>query len=42
MKFTMTISQEEDGMDIAERPSRSGCVSQGAAGQESNARGSCH
>jgi predicted RNase H-like HicB family nuclease len=30
MKFTITISQDEDGMYIAECPSIPGCVSQGA------------
>jgi predicted RNase H-like HicB family nuclease len=30
MKFTITISQDEDGMYIAECPAIPGCVSQGA------------
>jgi predicted RNase H-like HicB family nuclease len=34
MKFTITISQDEDGMYIAECPSIPGCVSQGATEQE--------
>ena len=34
MKFTITISQDEDGIYIAECPSIPGCVSQGATEQE--------
>ncbi len=34
MKFIITISQDEDGMYIAECPSIPGCVSQGATEQE--------
>jgi predicted RNase H-like HicB family nuclease len=34
MKFTITISQDEDGVYIAECPSIPGCVSQGATEQE--------
>jgi len=34
MKFVITISQDEDGMYIAECPSIPGCVSQGATEQE--------
>jgi len=34
MKFTITISQDEDGMFIAECPSIPGCVSQGVTEQE--------
>jgi len=34
MKFTITISQDEDGMYIAECPAIPGCVSQGATEQE--------
>jgi len=34
MKFTITISQDEDGMYIAECPSIPGCVSQGTTEQE--------
>ncbi len=34
MKFVITISQDEDGMYIAECPAIPGCVSQGASEQE--------
>ena len=34
MKFVITITQDEDGMYIAECPSIPGCVSQGATEQE--------
>ncbi len=34
MKFIITISQDEDGMYIAECPSIPGCISQGATEQE--------
>jgi predicted RNase H-like HicB family nuclease len=34
MKFVITISQDEDGMYIAECPSIPGCISQGATEQE--------
>ncbi len=34
MKFLITISQDEDGMFIAECPSIPGCVSQGKTEQE--------
>jgi predicted RNase H-like HicB family nuclease len=34
MKFTITITTDEDGMYIAECPSIPGCVSQGATEQE--------
>ncbi len=34
MKFAITITQDEDGMYIAECPSIPGCVSQGATEQE--------
>ena len=34
MKFMITISQDEDGIYIAECPSIPGCVSQGATEQE--------
>jgi predicted RNase H-like HicB family nuclease len=34
MKFIITLSQDEDGMYIAEYPSIPGCVSQGATEQE--------
>jgi predicted RNase H-like HicB family nuclease len=34
MKFTITISKDEDGMYIAECPAIPGCVSQGATEQE--------
>ncbi|MHB8846305.1 MAG: type II toxin-antitoxin system HicB family antitoxin [Nitrospirota bacterium] len=34
MKFTITISQDEDGMYIAECPAIPGCVSQGVTEQE--------
>jgi predicted RNase H-like HicB family nuclease len=34
MKFTITISQDEDGMYIAECPSIPGCISQGATEQD--------
>lgn len=34
MKFVITISQDEDGMYIAECPSIPGCISQGASEQE--------
>jgi predicted RNase H-like HicB family nuclease len=34
MKFIITISQDEDGMFIAECPSIPGCVSQGITQQE--------
>jgi predicted RNase H-like HicB family nuclease len=34
MKFVITITQDEDGMYIAECPSIPGCVSQGATDQE--------
>lgn len=34
MKFTITISRDEDGMCIAECPSIPGCVSQGKTEDE--------
>ncbi len=34
MKFVITITQDEDGMYIAECPAIPGCVSQGATEQE--------
>ncbi len=34
MKFTITISRDEDGMYIAECPAIPGCVSQGTTEQE--------
>ncbi|NTW59277.1 MAG: type II toxin-antitoxin system HicB family antitoxin [Nitrospirae bacterium] len=34
MMFTITISQDEDGVYIAECPAIPGCVSQGATEQE--------
>ncbi len=34
MKFLITISQDEDGMYIAECPAIPGCVSQGKTEQE--------
>jgi len=34
MKFFITISQDEDGMFIAECPSMPGCVSQGRTKKE--------
>jgi len=34
MKFTVTISRDEDGMYIAECPSIPGCVSQGKTEEE--------
>ncbi len=34
MKFTITITRDEDGMYIAECPSIPGCVSQGKTEQE--------
>lgn len=34
MKFTITITRDEDGIYIAECPSIPGCVSQGASEQE--------
>lgn len=34
MKFTITISRDEDGMFIAECPSIPGCVSQGKTEEE--------
>ncbi|HEX9989926.1 MAG TPA: type II toxin-antitoxin system HicB family antitoxin [Chloroflexia bacterium] len=34
MKFLVTISQDEDGMFIAECPAIPGCVSQGKTEQE--------
>ncbi len=34
MKFLVTISQDEDGMFIAECPSIPGCVSHGKTGEE--------
>ncbi len=34
MKFVITITQDEDGMYIAECPSIPGCISQGATEQE--------
>lgn len=34
MKFIITITQDEDGMYIAECPSIPGCVSQGVTEQE--------
>jgi predicted RNase H-like HicB family nuclease len=34
MKFIITISQDEDGMYIAECPAIPGCISQGATEQE--------
>jgi predicted RNase H-like HicB family nuclease len=34
MRFVITITQDEDGMYIAECPSIPGCVSQGATEQE--------
>ena len=34
MKFVITITQDEDGIYIAECPSIPGCISQGATEQE--------
>jgi predicted RNase H-like HicB family nuclease len=34
MKFTITITRDEDGMFIAECPSIPGCVSQGTTEEE--------
>jgi predicted RNase H-like HicB family nuclease len=34
MKFVITISQDEDGIYIAECPSIPGCISQGTTEQE--------
>jgi predicted RNase H-like HicB family nuclease len=34
MKFVITISQDEDGMYIAECPAIPGCISQGATEHE--------
>ena len=34
MKFIITITQDEDGMYVAECPSIPGCISQGATEQE--------
>lgn len=34
MRFVITITQDEDGMYIAECPAIPGCVSQGATEQE--------
>ena len=34
MKFVVTITQDEDGMFIAECPSITGCVSQGRTAEE--------
>ena len=34
MKFVVTITQDEDGMFIAECPSITGCVSQGRMAEE--------
>ena len=34
MKFTITITRDEDGMCIAECPAISGCVSQGKTEKE--------
>jgi predicted RNase H-like HicB family nuclease len=34
MKFTVTISRDEDGMYIAECPSIPGCISQGKTEEE--------
>ena len=34
MKFVVTITQDEDGMFIAECPSIPGCVSQGKTAEE--------
>ena len=34
MKFTLTITRDEDGMFIAECPSIPGCVSQGTTEEE--------
>jgi predicted RNase H-like HicB family nuclease len=34
MKFVITISQDEDGVYIAECPAIPGCISQGATEQE--------
>lgn len=34
MKFVITISQDEDGIYIAECPAIPGCISQGATEQE--------
>jgi len=34
MKFFITISQDEDGMFIAECPSIPGCISQGTTARE--------
>ena len=34
MRFVVTITQDEDGMYVAECPSVPGCVSQGKSAQE--------
>ena len=34
MRFVVTITQDEDGMYVAECPSIPGCVSQGKSAQE--------
>ena len=37
MKFVVTVTQDEDGMFIAECPSIPGCVSQGKTPEEAEA-----
>lgn len=37
MRFVVTITQDEDGMYVAECPSVPGCVSQGKSAQEAEA-----
>ena len=37
MKFVVTITQDEDGMFIAECPSIPGCISQGKTAEEAEA-----
>ena len=37
MKFLVTITQDEDGMFVAECPSIPGCVSQGNTAEEAEA-----
>jgi predicted RNase H-like HicB family nuclease len=37
MKFTITITRDEDGMYVAECPSIPGCVSQGKTEEEAQA-----
>ena len=37
MRFVVTITQDEDGMYVAECPSVPGCVSQGKSAEEAEA-----